>query len=196
MAPVSGQFGNPTNSRSGRKDIPWTPPSLLPTSREPPTTSTTTLGKPKARWGTIRITQLSGSTMAPPENSTRRGLRGIMLCSTRSIPWRQQGLCFVGGSHSVFSGGCSALRREPGVAGSTLRCQRTIHGFGFVSATRDKNRTGQRQDKVTRCHDSQKSFWVFYNPLSPGTRPRFGAQHFLGSPPLHWSPLTHQPPFA
>lgn len=46
-----------------------------------------------------------------------------------------------------------ALGRD-GVAGSTLRCQQTIHGFGFMSITRDKNHIGQRQGKATWCQDS------------------------------------------
>lgn len=55
------------------------------------------------------------------------------------------------------------------MAGSTLCCQQTIHAFGFVSITRDKNLIGQRQGKATQHRGSQKYVSGFYNPLNPGS---------------------------
>lgn len=47
------------------------------------------------------------------------------------------------------------------MAGSTLRCQQTIHGFGFMSITGDKNHIGQRQGKALGARTVKNPSRVF-----------------------------------
>lgn len=95
------------------------------------------LSTEKGAQGTTRTTQSPGST--------RKRTLGDKFLLHRQHPMEAI-RCLLHGWLPVSFGGSS----EPG---STLGCQRTIHGFGSVTTTRDKNRTGQRQDKVTQCHD-------------------------------------------
>lgn len=70
-------------------------------------------------------------------------------------------------------------RRDDSVAGSTLCCQQTIHAFGFVSRTGDKNHIGQRRGKATQHQGSQKYVSGFYNPLNPGMQLCSRAQQWV-----------------
>ena len=71
------------------------------------------------------------------------------------------------------------------MAGSTLRCQRTIPGFGFMSTTGDKNHIGQRRSKAIQSWDSEKYFSGFYKPTkSQDAAALQGSAAYLGVSPF------------